>query len=93
MTDAERLKDAIETMEQAKATHVRSNRVLELLGQQVAWQGQVETFDLEGHHEASRCYAWTWEDESGQSQYAVILHRPPVDSPDRAVKAFIASQT
>lgn len=66
-------------------------RVRETFEGAVVWEGEVQVFDLEGHPEANRCYAWTAEtDEGGERVYAV-LHIPPVDSPEAAVRAAIAS--
>ena len=35
---------------------------------EIAWDGVVETFDIEGHPKAKRCYAWSFE-KNGQPQF------------------------
>lgn len=85
------LKEAIETMHHCKASHVSSKPVIELFRGEVAWDGVVETFNLEGHPKAKRCYAWSFM-ENGERQYSTALEIPPVDSPESAVKVAIAAK-
>ena len=85
------LRDAIETMHKCKARHVGSKRVIELFRGKIAWDGVVETFDLEGYPQAKRCYAWSFR-ENGEPKYTTVLELPPVDSPQTAVKVAIASE-
>jgi hypothetical protein len=86
-----KLKDAVETMHQCKARHVGYEMVIELLRDDLAWDGIVDIFDLEGHPKAKRCYAWSFI-ENGESQYTTVLEIPPVDSPQSAVKVAIAAK-
>jgi hypothetical protein len=53
-----------------------------------AWQGAVEIFDLTGHPAATRCYAWGCE-EQGNLQPVIVLHLPPVDNPEAAVRVAL----
>ena len=85
-----KLKEAIETMHRCKAQHVRSEPVIDLFRGEVAWDGVVETFDIEGHPKAKRCYAWSFP-ENGEPKYTTVLEIPPVDSPESAVKVAIAA--
>jgi len=87
----ERLRDAVETMHHCKAQHIASNPVRESFQGQVAWEGVVETFDLNGHPKAKRCYAWSFR-ENGEPKYTTVLEIPPVNSPESAVKVAIASK-
>jgi hypothetical protein len=87
----ERLREAIETMHGCKAAHVGSLPIREMFGQQVAWEGVVETFDLTGHAKAKRCHAWSYPDGK-ETRFVAVLELPPVVSPSTAVQAFIASQ-
>jgi len=57
----------------------------------IAWQGMVEVFDLIGHPQAKRAYAWTYRD-GDQNKTITVLGVPPVDSPQGAVKVAIASK-
>ena len=55
-----------------------------------AWEGDVYVFDLEGHPTASTCYAWSSPVEgSDRRRFYAVLHHPPVDSPQKAVRASI----
>jgi len=65
--------------------------VIELFRAKIAWDGVVETFDLQGHPQAKRCYAWSFT-EHGEPKYTTVLEIPPVDSPQSAVKVAIASK-
>ena len=86
-----KLKEAIETMHHCKAQHVRSEPVIDLFRGEVAWDGVVSTFDIQGHPKAKRCYAWSFL-QDGEPQYTTVLEIPPVDSPESAVKVAIASK-
>lgn len=48
------------------------------------WQGEVLVFELVGHPTATRCYAWEVDGE-----VTAVLHEPPVESPQTAVRAAI----
>ena len=88
----EKLKHAVETVHHCTARHVGSETVIDLFRGEVAWDGVVATFDIEGHPEAKRCYAWSFI-ENGETHYTTVLEIPPVDSPEKAVKVAIAAQT
>jgi hypothetical protein len=62
-----------------------------MFGSQVAWEGIVEVFNIVGHPEAKRCYAWSYKGDGGD-QFVTVLEIPPVDSPNTAVRVSIASQ-
>jgi len=87
----EKLRETVETMHGCKARHVESKRVIELFLGEIAWDGIVETFDLQGHPEAKRCYAWSFI-ENGEPKYTTVLEIPPVNSAQSAVKVAIASK-
>jgi hypothetical protein len=86
-----KLQDHIRAAHGCEALHVSTNRVRALWDFRLAWQGDVETFDLIGHPAATRCYVWTYE-EGDPPRIAAVLELPPVDSPYTAVDAFIASR-
>ena len=50
------------------------------------WEGEVLVFDLHDHPTAPKCYAW-----SVDGRVTAVLHEGPVDSPQAAVRAAIAS--
>ncbi len=85
------LKDAIRAMHGCESLHVESIPVKEVLEGQTAWEGTVEVFDLVGHRQAKRAYAWSYRDGSQNKTFAV-LEILPVDSPESAVKVAMASK-
>jgi len=75
------------------ATYVESVSVVEEFQGKPIWEGDVEVFDLKGHPKARRGYGWGYvTTESGGRRYFTVLELPPVDSPQTAVKAAIASE-
>jgi len=88
----DKLKEAIEKMHHCKARHAVSDMIVEFFRGEVAWEGVVETFEIEGHPKAKRCYAWSSR-ESGEPKYTTVLEIPPVNSPESAVQVAIASKT
>jgi hypothetical protein len=85
------LKDAIRAMHSCESLHVESVPVKEVFEGQTASEGTVEVFDLVGHTEAKRAYAWTYRD-GDQDKTIAVLGIAPVDSPQSAVKVAIASK-
>jgi len=48
----------------------------------------VHVFDLAGHPTATRAYAWSSPIEgSTKRRFFAVLHQPPIDSPQAAVRA------
>jgi len=76
------------------AKHIESVPVVEKYQDQIAWQGNVETFELTGHPKANTGYGWGhYVDEEGESRrYVTVLEIPPIVSPQTAVKAAIAAE-
>ncbi len=76
-----------------RATHGTSSslvervRVHETFEGEPVWEGEVLVFELEGHPEAERCYAWEVD-----GRVTAVLHEPPVDSPEAAVRTAIAAE-
>lgn len=86
------LKSAIYRLHGCDSTHVESVRVTETFEGETVWDGTVEVFDLVGHPTAQRAYAWAHETDEGTIRYLAVLHQPPVDSPEAAVRAAIAAE-
>jgi hypothetical protein len=86
----EELKQAIRELHGAEAIHVRTVPVRET-HQGNTREGLVEVFDLRGHSQAKRAYAWTDETENPdkESRQVTVLHIYPVTSPEAAVKSTI----
>ena len=84
------LKATVERLHGGTATHVETVPVKEVFEGKTVWQGDVEVFDLSGNPKASRAYAWMHSlDDSQAKRHVAVLHVPPVDSPQAAVKAVI----
>ena len=85
------LKNAIRATHGCESLHVKSVPVVEQFEGKIAWKGRVEVFDLVGHPQAKRAYAWTYRD-GDQNKTVAVLELPPVDSPQIAVKVAIAAK-
>ena len=71
---------------------VGTSPVTEYFEGKLAWTGEVETFEIDGHPKARRCHAWSYE-ENSETQYVTVLEIPPVDSPSSAVTIAIAAKS
>lgn len=85
------LTDAVSAMHGVFCVHRATERVIELMDGKEVWNGNVEVFNLEGHSNATKAYAWGYKDDRGEIQYIAILNVPPIGSPREAVQAAIAS--
>jgi hypothetical protein len=84
------LKKAIEKLHNCHASHIEDTLVIEKFNSEIVWEGTVSIFELKGHLKATRCYAWSSPIEgSTKRRYYTVLHIPPVDSPEKAVRASI----
>ncbi len=64
--------------------------VMEGFGSDAVWEGVVSVLAIEGHQMSKRCYAWSSPIEgSKKRKFYAVLHIPPIDSPEKAVKASI----
>jgi hypothetical protein len=86
-----KLKGAIRAMHGCESLHVESVAVKEVFEGQTALETKVEVFDLVGHRQAKRAYAWSHRDGDQNKTFAV-LEIPPVDSSESALKFAIASK-
>ena len=92
MKDIAEIANAIRVMGKCDCSYVSSVPVKEIFQGKTIWEGVVEIFDLIDHIRADRCYAWVFKDNKGKDKYVIVLHHPPVDSPEKAVKTAIAGQ-
>jgi predicted sulfurtransferase len=84
------LKETVERLHGGTATYVETVSVKEVFNDKVVWQGDVEVFDLENNPKATRAYAWMHSlDDTEAKRHVAVLHVPPIDSPQAAVKAVI----
>jgi hypothetical protein len=95
LTYLQELQDVIHKLHGARATHRESVSVKEMYKGQTVWDGVVEVFDLNGHPNANRIYAWSHhtEDPANPNRYVTVLHIPPVISPPTAVQAAIVQES
>jgi hypothetical protein len=94
MTEAAaQLQDAVESLHHCRATLAQTAPVLETFEGEPVWEGVVHVFDLTGHPTATRAYAWSSPIEgSTKRRFFAVLHQPPVDSPQAAVRAAIVAE-
>ena len=87
------LREAIQRTHGCASRYAQTVQVKEEFNVQTAWDGKVEVFDLARHPKAQQCYAWGYKDNTGKWQYVALLKVPPVDSPHKAVQAFMVSNS
>jgi hypothetical protein len=64
--------------------------MVEMFGEETVWGGVVSVFLIKGHPQTDKCYAWSSPIEgSTKRRYYAVLHIPPIDSPEKAVRASI----
>ena len=83
------LQERIQRTHQCEAVYRGSVHVHETIEGQTIWKGDVEVFQLNGHAEAKKCYAWIATEKGKSAQLVTILGKPPVNSPAMAVKSAI----
>jgi hypothetical protein len=89
----EELARAVERMHGGRASLSESAAVGEMFDDRSVWGGVVHVFDLEGHPTATRAYAWSAPIEgSSRRKFFAVLHVPPMDSPEKAVRAAMITQ-
>ncbi len=84
------LQQAVNGLHGCKSRHLETVRVVEDFEGQRVWEGDVSIFALEGHPTAAKCYAWSQPlGGSDRRRFVAVLHEPPIDSPQAAVRAAI----
>ena len=84
------LQDAIQKLVGAESQYLETAPVIEKFHDKTVWQGVVYVFRLLDHPQAHKCYAWHSDNpETGKRKYYAVLHIPPIDSPEKAVRAAI----
>lgn len=88
------LREAVESQHGGKATLVQSVPVNEEFQGQTVWAGTVHVFDLAGHPQATRAYAWSHDvgDEGDRRRFVSVLGVPPINSPVAAVRAALVAE-
>jgi hypothetical protein len=86
------LRTAVEKDVGGKAKRVKSTSVVETFRGKVLWDGVVETFEVASGPEIKRCYAFFYVEGNGDQRIVTVQDVPKVNSPELAVRAFIASR-
>ena len=72
------------------ASFKESVPVREAFEGRTAWEGNAQVFNLIDHPETDKCYTWSSPIEGSEKRkFYAILHIPPVDSSEKAVRASI----
>lgn len=91
--EIEQLRQAIEHMHGGVAKLAETTSVKETFGGDTVWDGIVHVFDVTENPLATRAYAWSSPIEgSTKRRFFAVLHIPPVDSPQKAVRAAIVAE-
>jgi hypothetical protein len=88
----EELKRAVESQHGGTATFAQSVPVREAFQGATVWDGVVHVFDLSGHPNAKRAYAWSYERDDGKRRFFAVLHMGPINGPVEAVRAAIVAE-
>ena len=91
----ERLQNAIRKSNHCESKYIETVTVSESFQSfqhDTNWQGDVAVFEICGHPQAQRAYAWSCAPIKEEMRYVVVLEIPPVNSPQTAVQAAIAAQ-
>lgn len=93
MSEITELQEIIRELHGTDSTHVETVPVKEEFRGQTVWEGEVEVFDLHGHPQTHRVYAWAHdtEDADHPRRHVTVLHIPPATSPRKAVQASIVA--
>jgi hypothetical protein len=90
-----RLQNAIRQLNRCESKYVATVFVSEhflSFHKKRLWQGEVAIFEIYGHTQAQRAYAWSNTVGDNDTRYVVVLETPPINSPETAVQAAIAAQ-
>ncbi len=94
MNHIQELREIIRNLHGADATHIESVPVKETFQGKTVWEGIVEVFELHGHPQAPKVYAWAHDTDDPQKpkRHVTVLHINPVTSPVLAVRAAIVQE-
>jgi hypothetical protein len=82
--------EAIEKLHNCKASYLDGVFVIEKFRNKTVWQGIVHIFRLIDHPQSEKCYVWYSNNPKTRKQkFYAVLHLPPIDSPEKAVRASI----
>ena len=87
----EALREAIKHMHGCDSRWLESVPVIEKFKDEIAWEGEVQVFELVGHPTVTRAYAWSHETNHGKRRFFAVLGLGPVKDAVTAVRASIAA--
>jgi hypothetical protein len=91
--ESDQLREAVERMHGGSAVLAQSVPVRETFEGKPVWEGVVHVFDLTGHPDREPSLCWSSPIEgSTKRRFFAVLHQPPVDSPQAAVRAAIVAE-
>lgn len=91
LENANDLTQAVERLHKCQSKLREKVEIKEEFEGEVVWEGTVHVFDID-HPDSNICYAWSSPIEgSSKRKFYAVLHVPPVDSPEAAVRASIVS--
>jgi len=69
--------------------------MLEVIGGQTVWKGEVKVFDMHGPDKAKVCYDGPHPEGSNDKgeRFAAVLQIPPVIAPETAVRASVVADS
>ena len=84
------LQNAVERLHNCSASFIENVVIVEKFCDETAWSDIVSVYELKGHPQATRAYAWSSPIEGSTKRgYHAMLHIPPIDSAEKAVRASI----
>ena len=86
------IQKVIRILHGCESMHQESVLITETFQGKLLWQGTVEVFRLLNHPKTKTAFAWAFLDHTGKIQFVTVLKIAPVDTPQRAVRALIASR-
>lgn len=92
MNYIEELREVIRRLHGVESRHVESVPIKETFQGKTVWEGVVEVFELIGHPQAPKVYAWAHDANGQKKRHVTVLHLGPVTSPILAVRASILQE-
>ena len=93
MTYIEELREVIRNLHGVESSHVDSQLIKDTFQGKTIWEGIVEVFDLHGHPEATKVYAWACEaDNQRKPRHVTMLNLGSVTCPLLAVRAVTVEE-
>lgn len=85
-------KRVVEAQHGGTAMLVQSVPIHEEFEGKTVWDGVMHVFDLAGHPEATRAYAWSYERPDSRRRFFAVVHAGLIDSPLAVVRAAIVAE-